>query len=202
MDLSMAAAGCPMPPASAEPALGAHSAAAQGPRPWRRRPAPLLVVVLSVALQPWVVGAQAPKDSPAMKMLQCDACRIVMKELSKDVKYLVESDKMWKTQDLEERIKVSCADPGIASGAMKDACGYMVSDYQKAIAKDITLRWTESAEEFEEDIVPVEFCRKVRICKEDHKTINEMITLSDRKEKDLKWEKEDKERSKKKATKK
>merc|ERR1712113_75158 len=79
-------------------------------------------------------------------------------------------------------------------GAMKDACGYMMADYHKAIAREISLRWTEDSEEFEEDIVPLEFCSKVGICKEGHKTINEMISQSDKKEKDLKWEKEEKDK--------
>merc|ERR1712217_586053 len=75
------------------------------------------------------------------------------------------------------------------------ACGYMMADYHQAIAREITLRWTEDSEEFEEDIVPTEFCAKVGICKEGHKSINEMISQSDRREKDLKWEKEQKEKS-------
>merc|ERR1712113_249819 len=122
-------------------------------------------------------------------------------ELSKDVKFLVESDKMWNPKDLAERIKVSCQDPGIASGAMKDACSYMMADFHEAIAREVALRWTEESEEFEEDIVPKEFCEKVGICKEGHKTINEMISTSDRKEKDLKQEKEEKETAKKKKKK-
>merc|ERR1712217_309089 len=77
------------------------------------------------------------KDSPAMKMLQCDSCRAVMYELSKDVKYLVESDKMWKSKDLGERIQVSCSDPNIAKDSMKDACAYMLADFHEAIAREI-----------------------------------------------------------------
>merc|ERR1719499_1387259 len=127
-------------------------------------------------------------------MLSCDACQTVMQQLSKDVKYLVETEKMWKPKDLTERIKVSCGDPALPSGAMRDACGYMMSDYHQAIAREITLRWTEDSDEFEEDIVPAEFCAKVGICKEGHKSIGEMISQSDRKEKDLKWEKEEKEK--------
>merc|ERR1712183_1253116 len=96
----------------------------------------------------------APKGSPAMKMLQCDVCRSVMQELSKDVKFLVESEKMWKPKDLKERIQHSCGDPTIPSGAMKDACGYMLADYHGVIAREIEKRWTEDSDEFEDDIVP------------------------------------------------
>merc|ERR1712217_901604 len=135
------------------------------------------------------------KDSPAMKMLQCDSCRAVMHELSKDVKFLVESDKMWKPKDLLDRIRVSCTDPNIAKGAMKDACGVMMTDFHEAMAREITLRWTEDSDEFEEDIVPAEFCEKLGICREGHSTLNEMITRQEKKDKDLKEEKEEKERA-------
>merc|ERR1719174_1502407 len=90
-------------------------------------------------------------------------------------------------------------DPGLPNGAIRDACSDMLSTYHEAIARDIALRWTESSEEFEEDIVPLEFCKKIGACREGHKSINEMINSADRKEKDLKWEKEQKEKDAKAA---
>eukprot|EP00747_Dinoflagellata_sp_TGD_P165289 gnl/TRDRNA2_/TRDRNA2_186370_c0_seq1.p1 gnl/TRDRNA2_/TRDRNA2_186370_c0~~gnl/TRDRNA2_/TRDRNA2_186370_c0_seq1.p1 ORF type:complete len:239 (+),score=75.87 gnl/TRDRNA2_/TRDRNA2_186370_c0_seq1:50-718(+) len=137
-------------------------------------------------------GAKSPKDSPAMTMLQCDSCRAVLEELAKDVKYLVESEKMWKEKDLEERLKISCQDPSLPTGAMRDACGYMMADYHKQIAKEVALRWNEDSDEFEEDIVPRDFCTKVGVCKQGHKTINQMIGESEKKEKQKKEQEEDK----------
>lgn len=138
-------------------------------------------------------------NSPAMKVLKCEACHSVMKELSLDVKFLVESNKMWKQDVLRERISVSCGDPGIANGALKDACGYMMADYHKGIATEVSSRWDEDSDEFEEDIVPKEFCLKVGICKENHKSLTQMISTSDQKQKDMKEEQEEKERLKGKA---
>mmetsp|Transcript_26438 Transcript_26438/g.66550 ORF Transcript_26438/g.66550 Transcript_26438/m.66550 type:complete len:981 (-) Transcript_26438:61-3003(-) len=134
----------------------------------------------------------APKDGPAMKMLVCDACNAVMGWLAKDVKFLVETGKMWKPKDLRDRIGISCGDPMLPTGAMRDACGYLMADYNEGIARDVALRWTEGSEEFEEDIVPREFCEKLGVCKEGHKTLNHQISFAERKEKDLKWEKEQK----------
>merc|ERR1719221_1260295 len=162
---------------------------------------PGLLAAVAVIAQPALArgapigGGSPPKDSPAMKKLQCDACLHVMHELSKDVKYLVESDKMWKPQDLKERIQVSCLDPSMPTGAFKDACSMTMLDYHESMAREIALRWTEDADEFEEDIVPTEFCQKVGICKEGQKTINQMISESDRREKDLAAEKQEKEKA-------
>mmetsp|Transcript_96359 Transcript_96359/g.272534 ORF Transcript_96359/g.272534 Transcript_96359/m.272534 type:complete len:178 (-) Transcript_96359:149-682(-) len=159
-------------------------------------------LLLLLAIAPHCAMAATPKDSPAMKMLQCDVCTSVMATLSKDVKYLVESESMWESSDLNSRIMVSCSDPALPSGAMQEACGYFVGDYRKIIARDVALRWDEDSEEFEEDIVPREFCLKIGACKEGHKSISEMISQSDRKDKALKEEKEEKDRNaKKKPTK-
>jgi len=141
-------------------------------------------------------SAPTPKDSPAMKMLMCDSCKHVMGVLTKDVKYLIESRKKWHQDVLQERIKVSCMDPGLSQGAMKEACGYMIADYVEVIAKAITKRWTESDEEYEEDIVPIPFCIEVHLCEEGKKTIGEMISFSDKKEKDLEAEREEKKKAK------
>merc|ERR1719291_528625 len=61
---------------------------------------------------------------------------------------------------------------------------------------EIALRWTPSAEEFQEGIIPREFCHKIKVCKEGQQDINEMIARSDRRQKDLDEEKADKERAK------
>eukprot|EP00929_Paragymnodinium_shiwhaense_P120704 TRINITY_DN92729_c0_g1_i1.p1 TRINITY_DN92729_c0_g1~~TRINITY_DN92729_c0_g1_i1.p1 ORF type:complete len:199 (+),score=51.87 TRINITY_DN92729_c0_g1_i1:63-659(+) len=159
------------------------------------RPASPMMLAILCSVKSEVGLASASKDSPAMKMLMCDACRQVVQELGKDVKYLVESDKMWKPKDLSERIALSCGDPMLASGAMKEACGFLVSDFQKRMEHEIALRWTEESEKFEEDIVPREVCTDIGACNNGHKTLNEMIGESDRKEKALKWEKEEKEKS-------
>jgi len=113
--------------------------------------------------------------------------------LSKDVKYLVETEKMWKPKDLQERIKSSCQDPNLPSGAMKDACAYLLEDYHKAIATEVATRWTEDAEEFEDDIVPLEFCEKVGACKSGQKGLNQMMSEGDIKNKLLEEEKKEKE---------
>merc|ERR1712146_87488 len=98
----------------------------------------------------------------------------------------VEGEKMWKPKDLNGRIQVSCQDPALPSGAMKEACGHLMADFHGPIAKEIALRWTPDSEEFEEDIVPVEFCGKIGVCKDGHKTISQMIGESDGKEKAIK----------------
>merc|ERR1712137_506075 len=150
---------------------------------WRPSVAAILLV------QPILLGAYtAPKDSPSMKMLACDACGTIMVRMRDDMKYLFETNQMWKPKDLAERVQISCGDPLLPSGAMRDACGYMMADYHKAIAREVAKYWDEDAEEFEEDIMPIEFCSKLGICKEDHKGINQMLGESDRKEKDLKWQ--------------
>eukprot|EP00811_Abedinium_folium_P005307 NODE_14889_length_1079_cov_5.679622.p1 GENE.NODE_14889_length_1079_cov_5.679622~~NODE_14889_length_1079_cov_5.679622.p1 ORF type:complete len:255 (-),score=52.89 NODE_14889_length_1079_cov_5.679622:211-975(-) len=154
-----------------------------------RRSQPILLVAIGTLLSCAVEvdsSAGTTKDSPAMKMLGCDSCRIIAAELSKDVKYLVESDKMWRPKDLNERVEISCLDPSIASGAMRNACSYMLSDYRTVIAREVALRWSEDSDEFEEDIVPAELCEKMGACREGHKMISEMIAASDTKEKALK----------------
>merc|ERR1712232_535525 len=93
-------------------------------------------LLLLATLLPCGLGA-ANKDAPAMKMLQCDACKSVMNTLSEDVKYLVMSEKMWKPKDLTDRVQISCMDPGIPKGALQEACGFLMSDYHKAIAKEV-----------------------------------------------------------------
>eukprot|EP00415_Alexandrium_ostenfeldii_P004557 UN4557 len=132
-----------------------------------------------------------------MKMLQCEACRAVMTELAKDVKYLVESDKMWRPQVLSERIKISCLDPAIPAGVMKDACGYMMADFHEAIGRDVVLRWREDAEEFEEDIMPKEFCEKVGVCRENQKPMLQSINEGSQRHKDLTEQAAEKEKSQK-----
>eukprot|EP00971_Amphidinium_carterae_P083587 1654608-Amphidinium_carterae.2 len=59
----------------------------------------------------------------------------------------------------------------------------------------------EDSEEFEEDIVPKEFCHKVRLCRDGDKNIGEMIHNANEKEKALKEEKEEKDRKKNKPAK-
>merc|ERR1719161_887405 len=112
----------------------------------------LLAALLAVAVLVCVVAdTMAPKNSPAMALLICDACIGIMQELGLDVKYLTESEKAWRPEDLRKRIKV----------AGEQACGYLMSDYHEAIAREIETRWHDDDETFEEDIVPKEFCMKV-----------------------------------------
>merc|ERR1719384_672781 len=132
-------------------------------------------------------GEPIPEGSPAMKMLGCESCKTVMAQLSLDVGYLVQSEKMWKPKDLRERIQISCSDPTLPDGAMKEACAAMMAKYHEAIARDITLRWMEDSDEFEEDIEPKSFCQKLGVCKGTEKSINEMMEESDRKQKAIKW---------------
>merc|ERR1719356_2365358 len=131
-----------------------------------------------------------------MRGLFCDACYTIMTSLAKDVKFLVETDKMWKKKDLQGRIMASCMDPTMPTGSMRDACGYVLEDYMPAMEAEIALRWTPSAEEFQEGIIPREFCHKIKVCKEGQQDINEMIARSDRRQKDLDEEKADKEKAK------
>merc|ERR1719512_135240 len=130
-----------------------------------------------------------------MKMLSCEACKIIAKPLGADVAYLVQSRNMWKPKDLRERIQVSCQDPDVLEGAMREACGNMMAKYHEAIARDVAMRWTEDSDEYEEDIEPKSFCHKLGACKGDEQTINEMVSTSDRKEKLIKEEQEEKERA-------
>merc|ERR1719231_184639 len=78
----------------------------------------------------------------------------------------------------------------LAQGAGKEACGYLMADYHEAIAQEVELRWTEEDEAFEEDIVPKEFCGKIGVCRDGQKTMNEIVSDSDRKEKDIKEDQE------------
>mmetsp|Transcript_123998 Transcript_123998/g.246908 ORF Transcript_123998/g.246908 Transcript_123998/m.246908 type:complete len:167 (-) Transcript_123998:149-649(-) len=135
-----------------------------------------------------------PKNSPAMKMMYCEACNTVMGGLAKDVKYLLEAQKMWKAKDLKERIMVSCQDPAVMNGFMKDTCASFLTEYRDPIAKETALRWTEDSDEFDEDIVPKEFCMKLGVCKEGHQSLNQMLHNAQVKEDALKKEKEEKEK--------
>lgn len=150
-------------------------------------------VLALVALSASGVEAGA-KTGPAFKALMCDACYHVMTSLGKDVGFLIETGKMWKSEDLNARIAMSCMDPNLVQGAMQESCSDMIDEYSKVIAKDVALRWDEDAEEFEEDIVPTEFCAKAGICKEGHKSINQMLSDGERKDKLMKEEKAEKER--------
>ncbi|CAK0840288.1 unnamed protein product [Prorocentrum cordatum] len=118
-----------------------------------------------------------------------------MKTLSKDVKYLVETGKMWKAKDLNERIGISCNDPALPTGAMRDACGYMIQAHGKAIAAEVEEHWTEESDKFEEDLVPDEFCKSVGACKEGQQTLSQIMAESSRKDKIEKEAKADKEAS-------
>merc|ERR550537_453921 len=113
-----------------------------------------------------------------MIMLQCEACGNVMRDLQEDVKYLLEAEKAWKPEDLQARIQASCGSPLVPTGQGKEACGFFLADYHESIATEITRRWTEDDEYFEEGIVPKEFCEHIGICKEGYKNINQMISES------------------------
>lgn len=161
----------------------------------RRAPLPLWALLAAAD----VLGAgagSASKDAPAMKMLGCDACQSVMKTLSKDVKYLVEKEMMWETKVLNERLGISCNDPALPTGAMKDACAYLISDYGTAIAKEVAEHWTEDSEKFEEDLVPDEVCKLLGACKEGQQTLGQIMAESQKKEKAQKEAKEDQQKEK------
>mmetsp|Transcript_20541 Transcript_20541/g.33783 ORF Transcript_20541/g.33783 Transcript_20541/m.33783 type:complete len:134 (+) Transcript_20541:2-403(+) len=131
-------------------------------------------------------------------MLACDACRIVMEKLAKDVRYLSEVQKVWPDSVLDERLAVSCNDPQHPSGSGTEACQLFIADHAKLIKLEANARWDEDSEEFEEDINVAEFCEeKARVCGENEKGLNHMIGEANRKEKALKEEKEEKERAKK-----
>ncbi|CAE7456438.1 GRTP1 [Symbiodinium natans] len=120
-------------------------------------------------------------------MLACDACRIVMNRLSRDVKYLTETRKIWPDEVLDQRLSISCEDPSHPSGSGVEACSLFMEESANLIRKEVKLRWDEASEEFEEDIVAAEFCsEKARICDEDAKGISHMIDEASRKEKLLK----------------
>ncbi|CAE7746286.1 unnamed protein product [Symbiodinium pilosum] len=128
-------------------------------------------------------------------MLACDACRIVINRLSKDVKYLTETRKIWPDAVLDQRLSISCEDPSHPSGSGAEACGLFMEDFAQLIRTEVKLRWDETSEEFEEDIVASEFCtEKAKICDADSKGISHMIDEASRKEKLLKEEREEKER--------
>ncbi|CAE7543324.1 unnamed protein product [Symbiodinium microadriaticum] len=136
-----------------------------------------------------------PKDSKAYRMLACDACRIVMNRLSRDVKFLTETRKIWPDAVLDQRLSISCEDPSHPSGSGVEACSLFMQDHADLIRKEVKLRWDEASDEFEEDIVATEFCsEKARICDVDAKGISHMIDEASRKEKLLKEEREEKER--------
>eukprot|EP00440_Ansanella_granifera_P055397 gb/GFBE01060055.1/.p1 GENE.gb/GFBE01060055.1/~~gb/GFBE01060055.1/.p1 ORF type:complete len:167 (+),score=58.36 gb/GFBE01060055.1/:1-501(+) len=143
-----------------------------------------------------VFGAEAnnlKKGTPAYTMLVCDACKTVIGRLSKDVKYLIMSQKMWTDSVMDERLALSCSDPKLPTGAGADACAVFIADYAKLIKKEVALRWDEDSEEFEEDLVPKAFCtEKAFICKDDTKGINQMMKESEVRQKNLDEEKEDK----------
>mmetsp|Transcript_131676 Transcript_131676/g.380871 ORF Transcript_131676/g.380871 Transcript_131676/m.380871 type:complete len:183 (-) Transcript_131676:120-668(-) len=152
----------------------------------------------------FVAGADAStskKKGPAWQRLMCDACFTVMETMAKDVKFLNEAGKMWKPDDLKARIGMSCMDPSLLQGAMQETCADMIDQHSKEIAKEVALRWNENSEEFEEDIVPAEFCAKVGVCQDGHKSINQMMSEGTLKDKLMKEEKEEKERLAKKAKK-
>eukprot|EP00428_Durinskia_dybowskii_P037682 CAMPEP_0170261726 /NCGR_PEP_ID=MMETSP0116_2-20130129/30744_1 /TAXON_ID=400756 /ORGANISM="Durinskia baltica, Strain CSIRO CS-38" /LENGTH=163 /DNA_ID=CAMNT_0010512791 /DNA_START=75 /DNA_END=566 /DNA_ORIENTATION=+ len=142
------------------------------------------------------LGGASELKGDALKNLMCESCHVVMNSFAKDVKYLTETGKMWKQKDLEQRLSISCSDPGLPQGAFAQACAALLEDYGKAIMRDVSARWDEDSEYFEEDIAPKEYCRSIGVCKEGHVSINQMIANSDRKEKDLKEEREAKEREK------
>mmetsp|Transcript_80905 Transcript_80905/g.142720 ORF Transcript_80905/g.142720 Transcript_80905/m.142720 type:complete len:172 (-) Transcript_80905:146-661(-) len=140
--------------------------------------------------------AKLTKDSHAFTMLGCDACKIVMGRLAPDLKFLTETAQIWPQSVLEERLALACDDPKHPTGAGVEACNLFISEYHKSIVKEVKKRWDENSEEFEEDIVPAVFCTNiVSICKEGKQSLNEMMAFSERKEKLLKEEKEEKERA-------
>eukprot|EP00913_Durusdinium_trenchii_P012414 g11654.t1 len=54
------------------------------------------------------LAAPLQKDMKAYKMLACDACRIIMEKLSKDVRYLSETEQVWPDAVLDERLALAC----------------------------------------------------------------------------------------------
>mmetsp|Transcript_81299 Transcript_81299/g.169940 ORF Transcript_81299/g.169940 Transcript_81299/m.169940 type:complete len:189 (+) Transcript_81299:832-1398(+) len=155
------------------------------------------LLCLLLALFPSSSRVSAAAVSPAQKMLHCEACKTISAALSKDVKTLVEAEKMWTQKDLLGRIDISCMDPNLPSGAMQEMCSDFIEKYRQVIAKEVAKRWDENADEFEEGIVPGQFCFALGACQEKHETINEMIQKSNKKEKDLKEEREEKARASK-----
>ncbi|CAJ1367278.1 unnamed protein product [Effrenium voratum] len=146
------------------------------------------------ALAP-ALAAPLQKGTKAYEMIMCDACRIVMERLSKDVKYLTETRKVWPDSVLDERLAIACSDPSHPSGTGVEGCTMFVQDHSRLIKQEVNSRWDEDSEEFEEDIVAAEFCAdKARICDVTAKGIGHMIDEASRKEKHLKEEREEKER--------
>eukprot|EP00434_Breviolum_minutum_P016107 symbB.v1.2.014196.t1/scaffold981.1/size258483/7 len=143
----------------------------------------------------YAMGAALQRNTKAYQMLGCDACRIVMEKLAKDVRYLSEVQKVWPESVLDERLAMSCNDPLHPSGSGTEACQLFIQDNAKLIKLEANARWDENSEEFEEDINVMEFCtEKAKICGENEKGLNHMISEANRKEKALKEEKAEKER--------
>eukprot|EP00930_Biecheleria_cincta_P095721 TRINITY_DN87658_c0_g1_i1.p1 TRINITY_DN87658_c0_g1~~TRINITY_DN87658_c0_g1_i1.p1 ORF type:complete len:172 (-),score=40.18 TRINITY_DN87658_c0_g1_i1:14-529(-) len=133
--------------------------------------------------------------TPAYTLLVCDACKIVMGRLVKDVKYLVETRKMWTSDQLNSRLALACEDPQHPTGTGVDACNAFIHHNANLVKAEVSSRWDEDSEEFEEDIVPKEFCRdKAFICKDGKMGLNEMMNFEQKKEADLKAEREEKEK--------
>eukprot|EP00439_Symbiodinium_sp_Y106_P036976 s536_g4.t1 len=148
-----------------------------------------------------------------------------MNRLSRDVKFLTETRKIWPDAVLDQRLSISCEDPSHPSGSgvdslqcsyclhslilarflfwslprlrdCEEACSLFMQDHADLIRKEVKLRWDEASDEFEEDIVATEFCsEKARICDVDAKGISHMIDEASRKEKLLKEDREEKERT-------
>eukprot|EP00931_Biecheleriopsis_adriatica_P067025 TRINITY_DN41232_c0_g1_i1.p1 TRINITY_DN41232_c0_g1~~TRINITY_DN41232_c0_g1_i1.p1 ORF type:complete len:175 (+),score=46.36 TRINITY_DN41232_c0_g1_i1:31-525(+) len=153
--------------------------------------------VAIVALATAISAAEAgglQKSTPAYAMLVCDACKTVIGRLAKDVKFLTETRKMWPDSVMNERLLLACEDPTHPTGAGVEACNLFIEDHAKLVKQEVAKRWDEDSEEFEEDLVPAEFCReKAHICKEGMKGISQMMTESDIKQKALDEEKKEKE---------
>ena len=94
--------------------------------------------VLFIAL--FGVGNANDKNAPAMKMLACDGCQVVMGPLSADLDYLIQGEKYWDDDTLKQRIGISCQHPTIPSGAIADACSYFLQDYHAEVHKEIKKR--------------------------------------------------------------
>ncbi|CAE8696375.1 unnamed protein product, partial [Polarella glacialis] len=156
-----------------------------------------LVALAVLGTLPTASANLPPKNSPGFRMLACEACTTVIGRLSKDVKHLIETKKMWTQPVLEERLAASCADPLLPKGAGNAACGVLIQDYGVVISKEVAKRWDEDAEEFEEDLVAKDFCsEKVDLCRDGSKTISQMLSESEVREKALKQEKDEKEAAK------
>mmetsp|Transcript_52507 Transcript_52507/g.139814 ORF Transcript_52507/g.139814 Transcript_52507/m.139814 type:complete len:187 (-) Transcript_52507:6-566(-) len=152
----------------------------------------IFVALLVCGLE--VHGFTPSKDSPAIRGLMCDVCKTTSISLSKDVKFLLETERVWRPKDLQERIMVSCQDPQVGSGALMDACGYFLLDYHKVLEREVMSRLDEESEDFEVDIVPSKICTAMGVCHDSHVTIDQMMSNSDRKKKDLDEEREEKAR--------